>query len=106
MLVDDADRPAKWYFQLKAAHLEAQRNRPPDGASPQGAGHAALAQLRNASRGPIPPSPTGKTAIMEQSFGGGNELADDPLNTCRKKEAACLSHRCNGEEARAGQPIR
>ena len=26
MLIDDADRPAKWYFQLKAAHLEAQRN--------------------------------------------------------------------------------
>jgi hypothetical protein len=25
MLVDDADRPAKWYFQLKAAHLEARR---------------------------------------------------------------------------------
>jgi len=23
MLIDDADRPAKWYFQLKAAHLEA-----------------------------------------------------------------------------------
>ena len=22
---DDADRPAKWYFQLKAAHLEAKR---------------------------------------------------------------------------------
>ena len=26
MLIDDADRPAKWYFQLKAAHLEATRN--------------------------------------------------------------------------------
>ena len=25
MLIDDADRPAKWYFQLKAACLEAQR---------------------------------------------------------------------------------
>lgn len=24
MLIDDADRPAKWYFQLKAAHLEAK----------------------------------------------------------------------------------
>ena len=24
-LIDDADRPAKWYFQLKAAHLEAKR---------------------------------------------------------------------------------
>jgi hypothetical protein len=23
MLIDDADRPAKWYLQLKAAHLEA-----------------------------------------------------------------------------------
>jgi hypothetical protein len=26
MLIDDADRPAKWYFQLKAAHMEAIRN--------------------------------------------------------------------------------
>jgi phenylpropionate dioxygenase-like ring-hydroxylating dioxygenase large terminal subunit len=25
MLIDDADRPAKWYFALKAAHLEARR---------------------------------------------------------------------------------
>lgn len=24
MLIDDADRPAKWYFQLKAAHMEAK----------------------------------------------------------------------------------
>lgn len=26
MLIDDADRPAKWYFQLKAAYLESQRS--------------------------------------------------------------------------------
>ena len=26
MLIDDADRPAKWYFGLKAAHLEAKRD--------------------------------------------------------------------------------
>jgi phenylpropionate dioxygenase-like ring-hydroxylating dioxygenase large terminal subunit len=26
MLIDDADRPAKWYFQLKAAYLESCRN--------------------------------------------------------------------------------
>src|SRR6201987_3008289 len=25
MLIDDADRPAKWYFQLKAAYMEAKR---------------------------------------------------------------------------------
>ncbi len=25
LLIDDADRPAKWYFQLKAAHLQAKR---------------------------------------------------------------------------------
>jgi hypothetical protein len=25
MLIDDADRPAKWYFQLKAAYLESRR---------------------------------------------------------------------------------
>ncbi|MFQ5778658.1 MAG: Rieske 2Fe-2S domain-containing protein [Terriglobia bacterium] len=29
MLIDDADRPAKWYFQLKAAHLTAQRTGEP-----------------------------------------------------------------------------
>ena len=29
MLIDDADRPAKWYFQLKAAHLEAKRTGKP-----------------------------------------------------------------------------
>jgi len=29
MLIDDADRPAKWYFQLKAAHLEAKRTGQP-----------------------------------------------------------------------------
>jgi phenylpropionate dioxygenase-like ring-hydroxylating dioxygenase large terminal subunit len=26
MLIDDADKPAKWYFQLKSAHLEAKRS--------------------------------------------------------------------------------
>ena len=25
MLIDDADRPAKWYFGLKAAYLESRR---------------------------------------------------------------------------------
>ena len=29
MLIDDADRPAKWYFQLKAAYLEAKRSGSP-----------------------------------------------------------------------------
>lgn len=29
MLIDDADRPAKWYFQLKAAHLESRRTGQP-----------------------------------------------------------------------------
>jgi phenylpropionate dioxygenase-like ring-hydroxylating dioxygenase large terminal subunit len=29
MLIDDADRPARWYFQLKAAHLEAKRTGQP-----------------------------------------------------------------------------
>jgi hypothetical protein len=28
MLIDDADRPAKWYFQLKAWLLEGPKNRP------------------------------------------------------------------------------
>ena len=29
MLIDDADRPAKWYFALKAAHLESKRTGAP-----------------------------------------------------------------------------
>ncbi len=29
MLVDDADRQARWYFELKAAHLESQRTGTP-----------------------------------------------------------------------------
>lgn len=29
ILVDDADRPAKWYFQLKAAHLRSKRDGEP-----------------------------------------------------------------------------
>ncbi len=29
MLIDDADRPAKWYFQLKSAHLESLRSGQP-----------------------------------------------------------------------------
>ena len=29
MLIDDADRPASWYFELKAAHLESKRTGAP-----------------------------------------------------------------------------
>ena len=29
LLIDDADRPARWYFQLKAAHLESRRTGAP-----------------------------------------------------------------------------
>jgi hypothetical protein len=29
MLIDDADRPAKWYFALKQARLESQRTGQP-----------------------------------------------------------------------------
>jgi len=29
MLIDDADRPAKWYFALKAAYLESRRTGEP-----------------------------------------------------------------------------
>jgi hypothetical protein len=29
LLIDDADRPAKWYFQLKAAYLESKRTGQP-----------------------------------------------------------------------------
>jgi len=33
MLIDDADRPARWYFELKAAYLEAQRRGAPADAA-------------------------------------------------------------------------
>jgi len=29
MLIDDADRPAKWYFALKSAYLESRRTGEP-----------------------------------------------------------------------------
>jgi hypothetical protein len=29
MLIDDADRPAKWYFALKAAYLESRHSGAP-----------------------------------------------------------------------------
>ncbi len=29
MLIDDADKPAKWYFALKRAYLESQRTGAP-----------------------------------------------------------------------------
>jgi hypothetical protein len=29
MLIDDADRQARWYFELKAAHAEAKRTGEP-----------------------------------------------------------------------------
>ena len=29
MLIDDADRQARWYFQLKSAYLESQKNGTP-----------------------------------------------------------------------------
>ena len=46
MLIDDADRPAKWYFQLKAAHLEAKRTGSRDEASDVRAGDAEVEKLR------------------------------------------------------------
>ena len=29
MLIDDADRPAKWYFQLKKSYIESKRDGAP-----------------------------------------------------------------------------
>ena len=34
MLIDDADRPAKWYFALKQARLDAAAGRTPPGVTP------------------------------------------------------------------------
>ena len=47
MLIDDADRQARWYFQLKAAYLESQQTECADvSASARWAGDAALAELK------------------------------------------------------------
>jgi len=45
MLIDDADRQARWYFQLKAAYLAAAANGSAHDASARWAGDAALAEL-------------------------------------------------------------
>jgi hypothetical protein len=46
MLIDDADKPAKWYFALETGAAGGER-RAPDG----GAGNARLAELK----APLPP---------------------------------------------------
>ena len=46
MLIDDADRPAKWYFGLKAAHLEARKNGRRDETSAGGARYPEVEKLR------------------------------------------------------------
>ncbi len=46
MLIDDADRPAKWYFQLKAAHLEAKRTGRRNEASDARPSHVEVAKLK------------------------------------------------------------
>ena len=45
MLIDDADRPAKWYFALKAAHLEAKAQWWRDEASAERPGHVEVEKL-------------------------------------------------------------
>ena len=49
MLIDDADRPAKWYFALKQARLDSLRTGEPAAASDERSGHPALAQLASLS---------------------------------------------------------
>ena len=48
MLIDDADKPAKWYFALKQARLDGHRQ-----ASDGWAGGTALAQLANSAVSPF-----------------------------------------------------
>ena len=48
MLIDDADRPAKWYFQLKQAWLDSRRTRRNVPAPYDRSGHAEMAELRAA----------------------------------------------------------
>ena len=45
MLIDDADRPAKWYFALKQNLLEERRTGVRRGAPDERAGDVALAEL-------------------------------------------------------------
>ena len=90
MLIDDADRPAKWYFQLKAAHLEAKRTGSRDEASHGRPGHAevekleveklsvARAPLRQAARAGISPA---NVEISEyESLRACNYSAHQPLH--------------------------
>jgi hypothetical protein len=42
MLIDDADRPAKWYFEPKQNLIESRRYGQPDGASDGRPGDVAL----------------------------------------------------------------
>jgi len=46
MLIDDADRPAKWYFRVEAESDRVQAQRFADGAPNGWAGNTALEKLR------------------------------------------------------------
>ena len=50
MLIDDADRPAKWYFALKQNLMESRRTGEPCRASDGWAGHVALEELNFKSK--------------------------------------------------------
>ena len=50
MLIDDADRPAKWYFQLKQAYLESRRIGDGDAASDERAGDVEVEKLTRTSQ--------------------------------------------------------
>ena len=48
MLIDDADKPAKWYFALKQARLNHTAAHPLEGP-----GNVALAKLKRTGRLPL-----------------------------------------------------
>ena len=50
MLIDDADRPAKWYFQLKQAWLDSRREGTTLPPSDLRSGHVEVAKLRQRNR--------------------------------------------------------
>jgi hypothetical protein len=76
MLIDDADRPAKWYFALKQNLYRVAAQRGADGAPDGWAGYATLEQLVCSTRG----------AWAWRQLHFTTEFAEVPQRTQRRKE--------------------
>ena len=67
MLIDDADRPAKWYFGLKAAYLEVAKIGWRNETSAGGASHVEVEKLRSRNAGVPPRLSRGRLALVTLS---------------------------------------